>query len=318
MSNSTDAESAASYRFHPDDLNPGARLPGIGAFMRVKNGADFLEATIRSHLPCVDEIVVVHNQCTDATPAILARLAAEFGDRLRVFHYLPKVFPPGSEGHAREPADSPASFVNQSNFALTRTRYRVAVKLDDDHLAMAGRLAALTGRIRQAGYKLPEVLCFSGINLAGDEAGRTGVRAREPFAGAGDHFFFEVTPATRFIHHPRFEDFHHGRRRVFADFTYWHLKYLKPGFGFANRDIDAGNERFQRKRAAFLADRRVITLADVRDMAPAWIDVAAMLPLPEKARLKVDRWRKFLGDPPGEDEMRQALAFSRRSVQPVS
>jgi len=312
MSSSTEPDVTESYRFAPDDLKTGDRLPGIGAFMRVKNGADFIEATIRSHIGHLDEIVVVHNQCTDATPEILARLAAEFGGKLRIFHYGPRVHAPGSAAHAREPADSPASFVNQSNFALTRTRYRVAMKLDDDHLAMEARLVALIGRIRAADYRLDRVLCFSGINLARDETGKVGVLRREPFVGTGDHFFFEVTPETRFIHHPRFEDFHHGRRRVFTDFTYWHLKFLKPDFGFANRDLESGgNPRFERKRQEFLADRRVISLAELRAAAPTLIDLATMLPLPEKARLKVDRWRRFLSAAPREDEMQRAIVKAK-------
>ena len=133
-----------------------------------------------------------------------------------------------------------------------------------------------------------------------------------------NNFLFEVTPETRFIHHPRFEDFHHGRPRVFTDFTYWHLKYLKPGFGFANRDIDSGgNPRFARKRQEFLADQRVISLAEVRASAPALIDLVTMLPLPEKARLKVDRWRKFLSDPPKEAEMAAAVKDAMRRGPPV-
>ena len=96
MPTSVDETIVENYRFRPEDLSPGSRLAGIGAFMRIRNGADFLEATIRSHIGYFDEIVAVYNQCTDATPDILARLAAEYGpDRLRVFHYLPKVFPPG-------------------------------------------------------------------------------------------------------------------------------------------------------------------------------------------------------------------------------
>ena len=304
--NRTRQFSPEDYRFRVTDLRVADRLPGISAFMRVKNGADFLEAVVRSHLPHVDEIVIVHNQCTDDTPAIAERLAAEFPDRVRVFNYLPRVHAPGSVAHAREPADSPASFVNQSNFALAQTRYRIALKLDDDHLAMGNRLAALTQQIRAAGYHLADTLCFSGINLARDPAGNIGVLAREPFAGAGDHFFFEVTSETHFIHHPRFEDFRHAGARVFGDFTYWHLKALKPDFGFANRDIETGNPRFARKRAAFLADRRVISLAALRNRPPRFLDLAARLPLPEKARLKLRRWQRFLADPP--DDMAGALA----------
>ncbi len=148
-----------------------------------------------------------------------------------------------------------------SNFALAKTNCRVAMKLDDDHVAMGERVAAIVANIRADGYRLPDVRCFSGINLARDESGKLGVLARDPFGGAGDHFYFEVTPATRFIHDPRFEDFTHGGKpRRFADFAYWHMKHLKPGFGFANRDIDGGgNPRFERKREAFLADRRVIS-----------------------------------------------------------
>jgi hypothetical protein len=235
--------------FTPDDLDPGARLPGISAFMRIKNGADFLEATIRSHIDHVDEIVAVYNQCTDATPEILARLQNEFGpERLRVLHYLPRVYPPGSEGHATEPADSPASFVNMSNFALVQTRRRIVMKLDDDHLAMGERLAGLVKQIGDGGHRLDRVVCFSGLNLAQDDTGKCGVLAIEPFSGNGDIGFFMVTPRTRFIHNRRFEDFDHdGRPRVFGDFAYWHLKYLKAGFGFGNREVGQGNPRFARK-----------------------------------------------------------------------
>ncbi len=181
------------------------------------------------------------------------------------------------------------------------------MKLDDDHLAMQPRLAALTARIR-ADYRLDRVLCFSGINLARDENGVTGVLAREPFAGSGDHFFFEVTPETRFIHHPRFEDFHHGKRREFADFTYWHMKFLKPDFGFGNREIgDGGNERFARKRNAFLANRRVASLAMLQFSAPAWTALPFAL-MPEKMRLKADRWRRFREAGPSDVEMAAVCA----------
>src|SRR6185295_4161051 len=141
---------------------------------------------------------------------ILADLAAEFGpDRIRIFQYLPRVHPPGSTAHAAEPAGSPHSFVTMSNFALAETRYRVAMKLDDDHLAMPDRLGGIVGGIRAANYRLDHVACFSGINLARDESGRCGVLAAEPLAGSGDHFFFEVSEATHFVHDRRFEDFSH-------------------------------------------------------------------------------------------------------------
>ena len=196
-----------------------------------------------------------------------------------------------------------------SNFALSRTRFRVAMKLDDDHLAMPDRLAALTRRIAADNYRLDEVLCFSGINLARDENGKCGVLAMDPLAGAGDHFFFEVGYDTHFIHDRRFEDFSYaGRQRVFADIAYWHLKYLKSDYGFGNREVDGGgNPRFARKREAFLAARRVISLADLIAGAPADLPLPDWL-LPEKARLTRDRWRRLREAPPAEAEMQNVCA----------
>ena len=315
MSGSIELASVENYRFNRDDLAPANRLPGISAFMRIKNGADFLEHTIRSHMPHFDEIVAVYNQCTDTTPDILARLAAEFGpERMRVFHYLPKVFPPGSEGHAHEPADGPHSFVNMSNFALTRTRYRIVMKLDDDHLAIDQRLGAIAGSIRHGGYRLDQAICLSGLNVARNESdGGCGVPLVEPFSGNGDTAFFTVSSRTRFIRRARFEAFDYaGNRRVFGDFAYWHMKYLKNALGFGNRDIADGNPRFARKRDALLADRRLLSVAELRSRTPAWVSLTKFLPLPEKAKLKSDRWLRLLNNPP--DQAGLAAAGRLRAV----
>ncbi|MEM5502288.1 hypothetical protein WNY59_11900 [Ahrensia kielensis] len=128
--------------------------------MRIRNGADFLEPTIRSHIDHFDEIIAVYNQCTDETPDILGRLAQEYGKRLRVFHYIDRVFPPGSDGHAKTPPDSPNSLVNYYNFALSKTSYRTVTKLDDDHIALDQPLKQLTRRIRNEGGAGSKILAF--------------------------------------------------------------------------------------------------------------------------------------------------------------
>lgn len=311
MSSSSDIRTVETYRFSPDDLNVSRRTPGVSAFMRIKNGADFLEATIRSHIHHLDEIVAVHNQCTDDSPAILERLAAEFPGKLRVIHYTPAVFPPGSEGHAREPADSPRSFVNQSNLALAETRHQIVMKLDDDHVAIGARFAALAAKVRRDTANSSDLICFSGVNLAADDSGHVGVLRADPFAGAGDHFFFAARPDRYFVHKDKFEDFAHRGRRVFGDLTYWHLKHLKPGYGFANRDIDnGGNPRFARKRDAFLANRQTGTLEELAAAAPRLLLAIPPALLPEKTRLRADRWRRFLTLPPDETDLVAAVQSS--------
>jgi len=295
-------ETASGYSFKPDDLDIGGRTPGISIFMRVRNGADFLEAAIRSHADAADEIVAVHNQCTDGSDDILHRLRAELGPKLRVIHYLDRVFPPGSEGHAREAANAPASFVNMSNFALAQTRHTVAMKLDDDHVAIGDRFSRLAARVRARDCRLSETLCFSGINLARGADGTIGVPAHEPLVGTGDHFLFEVRPDPFFRHDPRFEHFHHADPRMFGDITYWHLKYLKAGLGFANYEMDeTPNPRFERKKKRLMENRRLLTVDELAATMPAWTGLARHLPLPEKMKLKVARSYRLRSDPPTLD-----------------
>lgn len=293
------AETSSGYRFRPADLNVADRVPGISMFMRIRNGAEFLEPAILSHAAAVDEIVAVHNQCVDESQAILERLRARLGPKLRILHYADRVHAPGSEGHARTPADSPSSFVNMSNFALARTRYTIAMKLDDDHVAIGDRFARLVARIRENGCRLRKTLCFSGINLARDANGAIRVPAHEPLVGAGDHFLFEVRADTCFHHDPRFEHFHHADPRMFTDITYWHLKYLKAGLGFANYELDREqNPRFERKRKRLVDNRDFLTVAQLAASMPAWTGIARLLPLPEKIRLKIERAHALRTDPP--------------------
>jgi glycosyltransferase involved in cell wall biosynthesis len=275
-----------TYSFTPDDLKVADRKPGLSAFVRTKNGADFIAPTIRSHAPYVDEIVAVFNQCTDATEEILAGLQDELGpDKLKLFHYLPRVHPPGSSEHAAEPGASPHSVVNYSNFALAQTTRRIVVKLDDDHIAFDRLLAPMVADLRREGLAPGRMNCFSGLNLARDEDGSVGVHVGTPFSGNGDIGFFAMTPDAYFVHDRRFEDFRkYHFDRVFAGFAYWHMKYLKSGLGFANYEIGEGrNRRFARKEKDFHKRREVVTVAELRDSLPR-------LKATVMSRIPFDKW----------------------------
>ncbi|MEY3458426.1 MAG: hypothetical protein RL215_1583 [Planctomycetota bacterium] len=246
-------EEIAGYRFRTEDLRVNSRKPGISAFMRIKNGAEWLELSIRSHLRFFDEIVAVYNQCTDATPQILQRLQQEFGsEKLRVIHYLDQVHPPGSELHARTEPTSPNSLVNYYNFSLVSTKYRYATKLDDDHLAIRETTECLTERIRSGAIRPNTMYCFSGLNLFPFPGGELGILESDPISGGGDIGFFPVTEQTYFVHDRRFERFHRGSlRREFSGFLYWHLKYLKRDMGFANYELDKNPQsRYAKRRSA--------------------------------------------------------------------
>ncbi len=249
-------ETVTGYQFKRSDLHVAQRQPGISAFMRIRNGADFLELTIRSHIAFFDEIVAVYNQCTDATPDILLRLQQEFGNKLRVIHYTDRVYPPGSSDHAHTDPGSPNSLVNYYNFALASTRFAYATKLDDDHAAIAETTRSVTEAIRDGAVDDDSMLCFSGLNVIRGKDGRLGVLARDPISGGGDIGFFRVTPETLFTHDRRFERFQRGSlRRRFAGFLYWHLKYIKADMGFGNYELDKNpNSRYAKRRTAMEED----------------------------------------------------------------
>ena len=275
-----------TYSFNPADLKVDSRLPGISAFVRTRNGADFIRPTILSHAPYVDEIIAVYNQCDDGTDVLHAALQDELGpDKLKLYDYRARVHPPGSKEHAAEPAASPHSVVNYSNFALAQTSRQIVVKLDDDHIAFDRLLAPMVAELRRDGLKPGRMNCFSGLNLARDADGRVGVHADTPFSGNGDIGFFAMTPDAYFVHDRRFEDFRkYYFDRVFVGFAYWHMKYLKSGLGFANYEIHKGrNRRFARKQKDFHARREVVTVQEVAEAMPT-VRAAVM------SRIPFDKW----------------------------
>jgi len=285
-------ETVSGYQFRPTDMHVADRTDGISAFMRCRNGANFVESTIRSHIGFYDEIVVVYNQCEDDTPAILARLQQEYGPKLRLYHYTDRVHPLGSGDHAAANADSPNSMVNYSNFVLAKTRHRIVVKLDDDHFAIPGAVAKMVSNLRAGRLDKTVQHCFSGLNLARNASGALCIPAFDPVVGGGDHSYFYATEDTRFYYDRRFERFGRGsQKRRFAGFFYWHLKYLKAGQGFRNYELTANpDSRYARKKNQFESSG-LLGLPDLRAQfafnAGGWLAAR----LGEKARLKYDRNR---------------------------
>lgn len=226
------------FLFRPQQLT-SPRLPGISAVMRIKNGAEFLEATIRSHLVYFDEIVACYNDCADQTAQILTQLATEFPDKIRVFHYEPQVHPILSTAHASTETSCLHSMANYYNYALAQCRYQLAVKLDDDHLAIAANMSRAVAMVRAASAAGRMALFrFSGLNLAGNLAAPQ-VYRNCPLVGTGDIMFFPIHPEIFFVQAEKFETLQFGEQKAllpkrYLGVLYCHLKHLKADYGFAN------------------------------------------------------------------------------------
>lgn len=269
-------EIISNYSFSPSDLNVDERKPGISAFMRVKNGEEFLDAVIRSHIDLFDEIVVLYNMCTDNTVHILNQLNSEFGSKLRIIKYEDRVFPPGSEGHEKTQGNSPNSMVNYSNVALASTKYTIATKIDDDQLANVENLKLVIDKIVKNNYQLDRMLCYSGLNLLRLNDNSLGIYAHSPISGNGDIGFFQVKNNTFFLYDRRFERFNSKvMRREFCGFLYWHLKFLKRGMGFENYEINENpNSRYKKRLYKLMQSPLTVSLSQIRkDLKPNILDI---------------------------------------------
>jgi len=287
-----DQNSAFQYR---SELIEGSRPAGLSGFMRIKNGEDWLKESVESHLPYFNEIVAVYNGCTDRTEETLLDLKSRFPEKIKIVHYEPEVYPVGSELHKSVPADSLHSVANYYNYALSQTKYRVVTKLDDDHLAISPVWEKMIDKMREVDYKLGnEMWCFSGLNLvmSGNELK---IHSKVPFAGNGDHWFYELAKGRDFTKDRRFERFKkRGMKLVYnGEIAYWHLKYLKKGFGFSNYNLEGNpNSRYHKQLDRFKSGKEGITLEELEKRCQKKVAEISVI---EKliTKLLQKKWLKF-------------------------
>lgn len=230
----------SQYYFHPDMLSK-PREKGISAFMRIRNGEDFLKLTIESHISFFDEIIACYNQCTDSTKTILEELEEKYPEKLKIYHYEPKVCSLASPEHKAFANQTSKlnivhSMANYSNFALSKTTKKIAVKLDDDHLAISENLSKALNIVRKNGEK--NLYTFSGINLL-SENNKIGVAYNSAFSGNGDILFFPVSNKSFFVNGPFHEKFTIKKlKTTYLGLLYLHLKFLKKDQGLSNYELN--------------------------------------------------------------------------------
>ncbi len=314
--------SSERFIFDPRTLDR-SRPPGISAFMRIKNGEDFLEAAIESHIEFFDEIVAVHNGCTDASVVILERLVRKYPEKLRVLEYEPEVPALGSAEQRCAGTFSVHSMANYSNYGLMNTRYSVVTKLDDDHVAIPGSVGKITSFIRDSACHLGKrMVCFSGINLAANRR-EIGIHRTVPFAGHGDHWFLEAGSRCFFRQDRRFERLHrYGMRMEYHGIAYWHMKFLKRGNGFSNYQLERNpDSRFHKQWRRFEEGRDPMSLPDLEarcrlEVRQGGFMRAIQRLLSAKERLRHERMARFNAaelQPEFQRLMKRLLAGGLRS-----
>ena len=164
------------WHFDISSLDPRKRPSGISGYVRARNEGESLSQVIESHLPFLDELVIVSNNCQDNTHEIALDYQSRYPDRVKAFHYEPQVYLYGSEGYTRASASSPNSLTNLSNWALSKTTFNIVVKVDGDHVAIPQLMGPVAERIRRNG--LDPILLLSRHQSLGSRW--EGLRQRQP------------------------------------------------------------------------------------------------------------------------------------------
>jgi hypothetical protein len=128
----------SKFRVHPKSFSKDRPL-GVSGFLRVKNDAEFLNASIESCLPALDELIIVYNDCSDNSPEIINNIAKQYPCKIKVFEYQPKIYSHNLskeeyEFISSEDQFSPHLLSSYYNFALSKTSYKYAIKIDADQI----------------------------------------------------------------------------------------------------------------------------------------------------------------------------------------
>lgn len=263
--------SHSAWIFNNKSLDSRRREDGISGFMRLRNEEDYLAVAIESHIEFLDELILVHNRCTDKTPNIAEMMRKKYPDKIKVYHYKPHVYPQGSKEHEMLPANSENSLVNYYNFALSKTTKKIAVKIDGDHAAIPEKFKTITDKIRKDGLKV--FLTFKGINLW-DSQGKVYVNGNRALTSGNDIGFFRVSNKTYFVHDKTYEVFKCNLRKEFAGILFFHLKNMKKERGINNYELaNNPNSKYHYFVDIFYNNPKLIAWNDFRKNEPLSLDV---------------------------------------------
>lgn len=224
----TNKEEIAEMNISPEWFTEVKPL-GISGVARLKNAADFLEQAVESHLPFLDEIVLIDNMSTDETRDICQKLLSKYPDKIRFFTYPYAVSPIGTENVN---TNSIKSFAYYSNWCSSKAKYKYIMKVDDDNIFSMSMWETIRDYVLTV---KPERFCaYWWYNLM-ERDGTIGICKDDLFSGRWwDHGIYPVSEYTYYTQWAIWEVFHHNLLFKRFNLSFLHLKYLKKSGGFHN------------------------------------------------------------------------------------
>lgn len=144
----------------------------------MKNGDDFLKAAIESHLPYLDELVLVDNGSDDATWSICKEFANKYPNKIKAYQYPYDIRQVG-DSKSDSGADSVHSIAYYYNWAFSKSTYQYVMKVDDDNIL----IPEVWEKIRKKLESKPDsYLAYWGYNLMA-KGNEIGICETDPYSG---------------------------------------------------------------------------------------------------------------------------------------
>lgn len=117
----------------------------VSGIMRVKNDERFVERCVESCIDALDELIVVHNDCTDSSVNEINKMVARYPDKIKCYEYPYHIYGMNITKEEYEiarnlPKDSPHLFSSYCNFALSKVTSQYALLIDADQIYFTEQL----------------------------------------------------------------------------------------------------------------------------------------------------------------------------------
>jgi hypothetical protein len=212
----------------------------------------------------VDEIIAVFNDSVDKTEEILTDLEMEYPNIIKVFKYVPKVYPPNDCYYKNNKItkDDPHTLSHYYNFALSKTTYSHVCKFDDDNLMFPNSFRQSKEDVEKLGDKMS--IGLKGINIC-DVDQKLYVDKNFECTGGADTLMFKYNSSCHFKQTIKYEVFKSNIRLRQLRTCFYHLKFCKKDRGFNNYEANKNtSSRYIQMFKDRMSNTDLITLDEYR------------------------------------------------------
>ncbi len=210
---------------------------------RLKNADHFLELCMESHLPFLDELILVDNESTDRTKEICKKLQKKYPEKVKFYEY-PFFTIPAWGWNDKISTNSIHSLAYHYNWCFSKAKYSHVMKVDDDNFLVEEKWK----NVREKSLQSKNYNVYRWINLIKDKKWRIWtIKWYEYSWRYCDHGIYPVSPYNYYIQTEIAETFVNNLMNKRFWFSFFHLKFLKPNFWFHNITPSNYKKRYESK-----------------------------------------------------------------------